>query len=350
MSGFPGGNFFEDFRIGQILEHGPPRTISSGDASLYAGLYGARFAPQSADTVSQAIGFRQRPLDDLLVFHTIFGKTVPEVSLNAVANLGYAECVFLKPLFPGTTLNARSRVTGLKENANRQTGVVYVETEGFDESGEAVLRYVRWVMVRKRNEASPAPEAVVPKLASFVDPAAIRIPAPAMQRLTIAMGGGGRAFDSFKSGDRIDHVDGMTVEEAEHMLATRLYHNTARVHFNQYAESKGRFGRRIVYGGHVISLARVLSYNGLEQAWFLGAINGGRHVAPCFAGDTVFAWTQVLDVQVSPNDPRAGLLRLRTIATKDAPCDDFPSADASGAYPQSVILDLDYWAICPRGA
>jgi 2-methylfumaryl-CoA hydratase len=350
MSGFHAGNYFEDFRVGRILDHGPPRTLTDADAALYCGLYGARFAPQSAETSARAIGLKQRPLDDLLVFHTIFGKTVPEVSLNAVANLGYAECVFLKPVFAGATLNARSRVVGVKENANRQTGVVYVETEGFDDTGAVVLRYVRWVMVRKRNEASPAPEAVVPKFAASVDPANIPIPAPELKALSHALGGGGRAFDSFKVGERIDHVDGMTVEEAEHMLATRLYHNTARVHFNQHAESKGRFGRRIVYGGHVISLARALSYNGLEQAWFIGAINGGRHVAPCFAGDTVYAWTEVLDARVSPADSRAGLLRLRTIATKDAPSGDFPGPDAAGTYPAAVILDLDYWAVCPRGS
>lgn len=350
MSGFQGGNFFEDFHIGQALEHGPPRTLTEGDASLYCGLYGARFAPQSAATAARAIGLKHSPLDDLLVFHTVFGKTVPEVSLNAVANLGYAECVFLRPVFAGATLNARSTVIGLKENANRQTGVVYVRTEGFDETGAIVLRYVRWVMVRKRSEASPAPETVVPKLAAAVAPADIAIPAPDLQPLSSALGGAGRGFDSYAVGDRIDHADGMTIEEAEHMFATRLYHNTARVHFNQNAEAKGRFGRRIVYGGHVISIARALSFNGLSSAWFLGAINGGRHVSPCFAGDTVYAWTEVLDKAISPANPRAGLLRLRTIATKDASCADFPGPDAAGTYPPPVVLDLDYWAVCPRGA
>jgi 2-methylfumaryl-CoA hydratase len=349
MSGSQGGNFFEDFRIGQVMEHGPPRTLTAGDAALYTGLYGARFAPQSAATAARAVGLARSPLDDLLVFHTVFGKTVPDVSLNAVANLGYAQCVFLKPVFDGATLNARSRVIGLKENANRQTGVVYVETEGYDETGGIVLRYVRWVMVRKRDETSPAPEAVVPKLAAAVSPGDIPIPAPELRALPVALGGAMRPFADFRKGDKIDHIDGMTIEEAEHMLATRLYHNTARVHFNQHAEAKGRFGKRIVYGGHIISIARALSYNGLQSAWFLGAINGGRHAAPCFAGDTVYAWTEVLDAAVSPRDPGAGLLRLRTIATKDTPCSAFPGPDANGATPPEVVLDLDYWAICPRG-
>ena len=85
----------------------------------------------------------------------------------------------------------------------------------------------------------------------------------------------------------------MTIEESCHMTATRLYQNTAKVHFNQHAEKDGRFGRRIVYGGHVISLARALSFNGLANAFRIAGINAGRHVNPCFAGDTVYAWSEV---------------------------------------------------------
>jgi 2-methylfumaryl-CoA hydratase len=343
----PAGNFFEDFRTGQTLEHGPPRTLSEGDAALYAGLYGARFAPQAAKTAAQWIGLDAQPLDDLLVFHTVFGKTVPEVSLNAVANLGYAEARFLRPVFAGATLNARSEVIGLKENANRQTGVVYVRTTGLDQDGAPVLRYVRWVMVRKRDPGAAAPPAHVPVLAEALQPAELEAFAPRLRPMPASFGPAGPAFADYRPGQRIDHVDGTTVEEAEHMLATRLYHNTARVHFNQHAEASGRFGKRIVYGGHVISVARALSFNGLANAWFLAGINGGRHVAPCFAGDTIFAWTQVLAVEPAPGRADVGFLRLRTIATKNQPCDEFPAPDGQGVYPSSVILDLDYWAACP---
>ncbi|HAJ46533.1 MAG TPA: hypothetical protein DCL54_08130 [Alphaproteobacteria bacterium] len=343
-----GGNFFEDFRLGQVLEHGPPRTITTGDAALYTALYGSRFAPQCADTAAKALGLHRAPLDDLLVFHMVFGKSVPDISLNAVANLGYAQGRFLKPVYPGVTIAAASKVIGLKENANRQTGVVYVETTGRDDTGEAILTYVRWVMVRKRDPESVVSPATVPDLAANVAPADLKVPAPDIVRLPAALGGEGPAFADLKAGGRIDHGDGMTVEEAEHMLATRLYHNTARVHFNQHAEAKGRFGKRIVYGGHVISIARALSFNGLATAWFIAGINGGRHVNPCFAGDTVYAWTQVLETHTHPASPGTGLLRLRTIATKDHPCSEFPGPGASGTYPPYVILDLDYWAAMAR--
>ena len=90
------GNFFEDFRLGQTIRHATPRTVTTGDVALYNGLFGARFAVQSSDAFARAIGYPRAPVDDLLVFHVVFGKTVPDISLNAVANLGYANCRFLR--------------------------------------------------------------------------------------------------------------------------------------------------------------------------------------------------------------------------------------------------------------
>src|SRR5919206_4550922 len=151
------GNFFEDFRLGQTIRHATPRTVTAGDVALYNALFGPRFAPQSSDPFAYAIGYPQAPVDDLLVFHIVFGKTVPDVSLNAVANLGYANCRFLKPAYPGDTLSSVSEVIGVKENSNRETGTVYVRSTGRNQKGEVVLEYVRWVMVRKRDKDAPAP-------------------------------------------------------------------------------------------------------------------------------------------------------------------------------------------------
>jgi 2-methylfumaryl-CoA hydratase len=290
------GNFFEDFRFGQEIIHATPRTVTVGDVALYTSLYGTRFAVQSSDAFAKAIGYPRAPLDDLLTFHVVFGKTTPDISLNAIANLGYANCRFLKPAYPGDTLSSVSEVIGLKENSNRETGTVYVRSTGRNQSGDVVLEYVRWVMVRKRDKESPAPEAIVPNLAQRVDPAEIGsgVPPLAIAHYDYALSGSPYRWGDYEVGEKIDHVDGMTLEEAEHQIATRLYQNTAKVHFNQHTEAKGRFGKRIVYGGVVISLARALSFNGLANAFHLAAINGGRHVAPCFAGDTVYAWSEIL--------------------------------------------------------
>jgi 2-methylfumaryl-CoA hydratase len=321
-----GGRFFEDFRVGEVIRHATPRTLSTGDDALYHGLFGPRFAVQSSDGFAQAIGYPRSPLDDLLVFHMVFGMTVPDVSLNAIANLGYADCRFLKAVYPGDTLRAESEVIGLRENSNRKTGIVYVRSRGFNKEGAAILDYVRWVMVRKRDEAAAAPPAQIPALPAAVEPARLGAACPALKTAAHdnVLAGSPHRFGDYRPGEKIDHIDGITVEEAEHMIATRLYHNTARVHFNQFSEAQGRFGRRLIYGGHVISLARALSFNGLANAFHIAAINGGRHVAPLFAGDTVFAWSEVLATSELPGRDDVGALRLRTVASRDRPCTDFP--------------------------
>jgi 2-methylfumaryl-CoA hydratase len=341
------GNFFEDFELGQALRHATPRTITEGDVALYTALYGARFAVQSADAFAQGLGYDAAPVDDLLVFHVVFGKTVPDVSLNAVANLGYAEGRFLAPVYPGDTLSTTSQVIGLKENSNGRTGVVYVRSEGVNQVGEPVLDYVRWVMVNKRDADAPAPEPQVPELAGAVAAADLVVPEGlAFDAYDTALAGSPHLFEDYAAGERIDHVDGMTIEEAEHMLATRLYQNTAKVHFDQYRQQDSRFGRRLVYGGHIISLARALSFNGLGNAFRIAAINAGSHTNPSFAGDTIYAWSEVLETADVGHG--FGALRLRTVATKDHPAVDFPLQGEDGKYEPSVVLDLDYWALIPK--
>jgi 2-methylfumaryl-CoA hydratase len=349
MSKTAAGNFFEDFAVGQVLEHATPRTITEGDVALYTALTGSRFALHCAEPFALALGLPESPVDDFLVFHMVFGKTVPNVSLNAVANLGYAAGRFLEPVYPGDTVATVSEVIGLKENSNGETGTVYVRSTGANQLGETVLDYCRWVMVRKRDHAAPAPAPVVPKLPESVPPEALDVPEDLdLADYDFTASGSPHRWGDYAVGEKIDHVDGMTIEEAEHALATRLYQNTAKVHFNQHTEGQGRFGRRLIYGGHVISLARALSFNGLANAFKIAALNGGRHVAPCFAGNTVYAWTEVLDRAELPGRSDLGALRLRTIATKDRACADFPGRLESGGYDPAVILELDYWALMPR--
>jgi 2-methylfumaryl-CoA hydratase len=343
------GNFFEDFRIGEVIRHATPRTVTVGDVALYAGLFGARFAVQSSDAFAEAIGYPRSPIDDLLVFHMIFGKTVPDVSFNAVANLGYAGCYFRTPVYPGDTLTAQYEVIGLKENSSGKTGIVYVRTTGYNQDHKPVIEYVRWVMVNKRDEAAPAPGDHVPRLPTVLDPKVLGeacLPIEVVD-YDFALAGSTAKYGDYAVGEKIDHVNGYTVEEAEHMTATRLYQNTARIHFNQFIEGKGRFGRRLIYGGHVISLARAISFNGLANAFHVAAINGGRHVAPLFAGGTIFAWSEVLAKSELPGRTDVGALRLRTIATRDRPCNDYPAKNGD-EYDPSVLLDLDYWVLMPR--
>ena len=343
------GNFFEDFALGQEIVHATPRTVTEGDVSLYMALFGPRFAVNSSAPFAASLGLPRAPIDDVLAFHIVFGKTVPDISLNAVANLGYADGRFGVPVYPGDTIATTSTVTGLKQNANGKTGVVYVRSVGVNQNGETVLDYSRWVMVRKNDLDAPAPDPAVPNLPEAVGAADLSAPFHVdRERYDTVLAGSPHLWGDYQVGERIDHVDGITIEDAEHMMAARLYQNTARVHFNHHVEKDGRFGRRIIYGGHIISLARSLSFNGLANAIKVAAINGGRHTAPTFAGDTVYAWSEVLDKAALPGRADIGALRLRTVATKDRSCAVFPYKGEDGGYDPAVVLDLDYTVLMPR--
>ncbi len=343
------GNFFEDFHIGQEMRHATPRTITTGDVALYTGLYGSRFAVSSSDEFARQIGFDGAPVDDLLAFHMVFGKTVPDVSLNAVANLGYAGGVFGAPVYPGDTVSTVSTVTGLKENSNGKTGVVYVNSVGRNQRGEMVLDYNRWVMVRKRDENAPAPETVLPELPKVVAPEAFQIPKGLdLSAYDYELAGSPHRWDDYAVGEKIDHIDGMTIEESEHQMATRLYQNTAKVHFDQVAATAGRFGKRLIYGGHIISLARALSFNGLGNGVRIAAINAGAHANPAFSGNTIFAWSEVLEKFEIPGRRDMGALRLRLVAVRDQRAIDFPLRNTDGKYDPKVLLDFDYTILIPR--
>ncbi len=339
------GHFFEDFYVGMTLRHATPLTVSVGDISLYRALTGSRHALYSAETFAMANGYQSLPVDPLLAFHVVFGKTVPDISLNAVANLGYADGRFPVPVYPGDTLTAVSEVIGVKQNSNGKTGVVYVRTRGFNQRGEEAVSYVRWVMVNKRAPESPAPETVVPDLPEVVDPTGLNFSRDYADWDPV-LSGSRHLFDAYEIGEKINHVDGMTVEEAEHQIATRLYQNTAKVHFDAYAQKASRFGKRLIYGGVVISIARALSFNGLANAAEILAINGGTHTGPLFAGDTIYAWSEVLD-KAELSDT-VGALRLRLVAVKDQDPGAFALRGEDGKYVPGVCLDFDYWAAIPR--
>ncbi len=336
------GRFFEDYKVGDVIHHAVPRTVSGGERAMYHALYPARHALYSSDEFARASGLPASPIDDLAAFHVVFGKTVPDVSLNAVANLGYAEGRWLKPVYEGDTLWSTSEVIGVKQNSNGKSGVVYVRTRGLNQRDEVVMEYVRWVMVRKKDLDAPAPETVIPELSKVIDPKDLAIPEGLdFTGYDFTLAGEAHRWGDYEVGETIDHVDGVTIEEAEHMMATRLWQNTAKVHFDSTARPDGT---RLIYGGHVISMARALSFNGLANAQMIVGLNGGAHANPCLSGMTVRAWSEVLD-KAETSAPGVGAIRLRLVATKGGAPFELKGED--GKYLPDVLLDLDYWALMP---
>jgi len=336
------GRFFEDYKLGDVIPHAVPRTVGEGERALYHALYPARHALYSSDEFARDCGLPESPLDDLAAFHVVFGKTVPDVSLNAVANLGYAEGRWLKPVFAGDTLRSASEVIGLKQNSNGKSGVVYVRTRGLNQLDEVVLDYVRWVMVRKNDLDAPAPETVIPDLKKVIPADELVIPEGLdFSNYDFVQSGEPHRWGDYEVGEKIDHVDGVTIEEAEHMIATRLWQNTAKVHFDATFRPDGQ---RLIYGGHVISMARALSFNGLANAQMIVGLNGGAHANPCFSGLTIKAWSEVLD-KAETSAPGVGAIRLRLVATRGG--EPFELKGEDGKYKPDVLLDLDYWALMP---
>ena len=200
-------------------------------------------------------------------------------------------------------------------------------------------------MVNKKDPGAPAPDPVIPDLPKVVDPTSLSFDR-AYGAWDNTLAGSEHRYDDYAIGEQINHVDGMTVEEAEHQIVTRLYQNTAKVHFDAHAQKDSRFGKRLIYGGVVISIARALSFNGLANAAEIIAMNGGTHAGPLFAGETIYAWSEVLDkAQISET---VGALRLRLVAVKDQDPASFPLRGEDGKYAPGVCLDFDYWAAIPR--
>jgi 2-methylfumaryl-CoA hydratase len=271
-----------------------------------------------------------------------------------VANLGYASVRFLAPVYPGDTLRTVSEVIGKKENRSGQNGVVWVKSVGANQRAETVLEFFRWVMVNKRDPSTQTGAADSPDMPKEVPPSELTVPKTlTLQKYEPWVAGGRAFFEDYEKGERIDHIDGMTIEESEHAIATRLYQNTAKVHFDGHAAKETRFGKRLMYGGHVISVVRSLSFNGLENSLGILAWNGGAHANPTFAGDTLYAYSEVLDKAELPGRSDLGALRVRLVGVKnvDPTREDVPlkvEKDGKKSYHSAVVLDLDYWLSFPK--
>uniref|UniRef100_UPI0040471B76 MaoC family dehydratase n=1 Tax=Aliarcobacter sp. TaxID=2321116 RepID=UPI0040471B76 len=341
------GNFFEDFSIGQKIVHPLPRTISDGDVSLYIAFTGSRFALHSSDTVAKEIGYDKKPIDDMLMFHLTFGKSVQDISLNAIANLGYAEMSFPNSVFVEDTVSMTSTVIGLKENSNGKSGVVYVHSIGVNQNGDEVLNFKRWVMVHKKDKETTSGINEVPTF-SKTTPIADVINIPTIKTVDTDSTGGKYFFEDYEAGERLNHPEGITIDNSDHTLATKLYQNNAKVHFNDHMMKSTPMGQRLMYGGIIISIARAISFNGLQNAQWVYAINSGAHANPTYAGDTVYAYTEVVEtIEVGRDD--IGLLRLRTIALKNQTPNEIENPKGEdGKYLPNVVLDLDYTVVIPK--
>ena len=145
------GNYFEDFSIGQVFEHSLSKTIFESDNNLFS-LLTMNYHPvhTNADYASRQ-QHGQILVVGTLVFSLVVGMTVPDISGKAIANLDYEKIEHLAPTFIGDTLYARTKVLDVRPSKSKtDRGIVYVETVGYNQKGEDVIRFRRHVLIKKR--------------------------------------------------------------------------------------------------------------------------------------------------------------------------------------------------------
>jgi 2-methylfumaryl-CoA hydratase len=293
------GNFLEDFRVGQVFRHKVGKTVTEGLFNAFTE-YDMTTNPLSKNRrYAERYGFRGLVAPPGLVMNVVFSQSVEDISENARANLEYINMRFGVPVYIGDTIEVTSTVLGIKPSTrDPDRGVVHVQTTGRNQHDEVVLTYERKVQVWKGTLDAPVQEATAPSVPAVA--CELRVPAydagrgyRELAHLTSA----DTYFEDFNAGDVIEHSRGRVIT-TEHVALTAMLDNTSQVHCNQFLidQNPEKFigGQLIVYGGIPFNLCLGLSCPDVSDN-ALGDVvyTSGRHTAPVFAGDTVFAATEI---------------------------------------------------------
>jgi len=295
-----GGPWFEDFKLGQVFDDAPAVTLTRGHAVFYQALCGDRLRLPLDYELSTAVTGRAQPLaHPTFVCHVAIGQTT-SASQRVRGNLFYRGLQFLRPVHLGDTLHTRSEVVALRQNRPKPdrpaTGMVVLRTRVENQRGKPVLDFWRCPMIPLRD-----PEADTGHNDSFDDiPSDINL-----ERLASKVPWGWR-LDIFK--DRTRHVGGHhrhdlapgtvfdiegrdTVTGAPELARVTL--NLAAVHTDPGA---GAYGRRLVYGGHTISIAGAHATRALPNLVTILGWRSCDHTGPVFEGDVLRTELTVTDV------------------------------------------------------
>jgi 2-methylfumaryl-CoA hydratase len=308
------GNFLEHFRVGQVFRHKSGKTVTEGLFNAFTE-YDMTTNPLSKNRrYAECYGFRGLVAPPGLVMNIVFSQSVEDISENARANLEYINMRFGAPVYIGDTLEVSSLVLGTKPSSREpDRGVVHVQTTGCNQTGDVVLTYERKVQVWKENVAAAVQDETLTNIPHVN--CEIQLPAydPSRHYGEIAhLTSDDTYFEDFTEGDTIEHSRGRVIT-TEHVALTAMLDNTSQVHCNQFLidEQPEKYigGQLIVYGGIPFNLCLGLSCpdvadNSLTDIRYIS----GRHTAPVFAGDTVFAATEIHAKREYPGRPDLGVL------------------------------------------
>jgi acyl dehydratase len=147
------GRCFEDFEVGDVYVHPLGRTITSVDNSWFTLLTLNTNKVHFDHHYAAGTEFGRPLVNSAFTLALVTGMTVPDLSQNAMANLGWDEVRLPAPVFEGDTLYARSEVLDKRESKSRpNVGIVHVRTIGFNQDNVDVITFKRAIMVYKRGQ------------------------------------------------------------------------------------------------------------------------------------------------------------------------------------------------------
>jgi 2-methylfumaryl-CoA hydratase len=309
------GNFLEDFRLGQLFRHKGGRTVTEGLTAHFTDFSFTANPLHRNLRYAQRYGYEAMPIPPGLVMAVAFSQTVEDISENARANLEYIDMRFGATVYVGDTIETETTVLGVKSSASRpELGVVHVQSIARKQTGQIVLAYQRKVQVFRHEANARLDEGEVP--AAPVD-VSLELPAydPNAGYAELAhLSNSDTYVEDFTPGDTIEHSRGRVMTD-EHIFLTGMLDNTSQVHCNQTMidrdPSRYLGGKLVVYGGIPFTLCLGLSSPDISDN-SLGDIvyRTGRHTAPIFSGDTVFASTEIRAKHDFPDRPDLGRLEV----------------------------------------
>jgi acyl dehydratase len=311
-----GGPWFEEFERGQVFEDAPGLTLTTGHAALHQALVGDRLRlALDAALCREVTGHDRLLVHPNLVCDVAIGQSTGP-SQRVHGNLFYRGLVLARPVFVGKTLRTRTEVVGLKQNRRRPdapaTGLVAMRVRTMDEHGQPVLEFWRCPMIPLRD-----PEAQTGHRDDFADIpedldqdkiGAARPTSWRLDRLRAAVPG--PYYEDLEPGRRFVVEAGETVTGAPELA--RLTLNVATAHTDA---TRSAHGRRLVYGGHTISVAAAHTTRAIPAIATILAWRDCEHLAPVFEGDVLRTEVRVenrsgggvveLGAQVTSIRPRA---------------------------------------------
>jgi 2-methylfumaryl-CoA hydratase len=330
------GRYLDEFVPEQVFVHPRGYTFERGPMLDFARVFMQCNPLYLNLEYAKAHGFPDLPASPQMVFNVVLSLGVHNDSEKAIANLGYYNVQFLRPVYPGDTLRGYTKVMDRKARGEDKPGIVLIRTLGVNQHHQVVLQYERKIMVGYRGDRLPTtPAPTTPVEFPWVEHPVVDLPINAggyPSQLT----GPNTYFEDFSLGDLIVHANGRTITD-EHMAWTYLVGNTHPLHFDRVYSTglSGKMsGEPIVYGGLVFAWLEGLASRDVSEnaLWELG-FTEGYHTQPAVSGDTVAALSRVVATETLPNTDSAGIVTFQFIGVKN-----ISAADALKSYGADLFI------------